>query len=158
MDNEAIIYPAKFAPSTSPIFIRNEIEINSSPEKVWVWLTNAKAWHKWYKNASRVMILNQYNDYLTMGTKFIWKTFGSRIIGEVKEFVPNQRLAWTSKGNGIQTYHAWLIIPTTYGCKVISEELQKGWMCKLGKMLKPNRVHNSYQIWLEGLKTKAEKS
>ena len=158
MDNEAIIYPAEFAPSTSPIFIRNEIDINSTPEKVWHGLTNAKAWHQWYRNASRVMILNQYNDNLTTGTKFIWKTFGSRILCEVKEFVPYQRLAWTTKGRGILTYHAWLIIPTKTGCKLISEETQNGWMCKLGKMLKPNRAYNAYQIWLEGLKTKAEKS
>lgn len=31
--NTRIIYPAPFEPSVCPVFIRNEIDINASPEK-----------------------------------------------------------------------------------------------------------------------------
>ena len=158
MDKEATVYPAKFDPANSPIYIRNEIEVNSSPEKVWFWITNAKSWHAWYRNASRVIILNQYGDFLMARTKFLWKTFGSRIVCDVTEFVPNHQIAWTSKGRGVQAYQIWTVLPTSNGCKVVTEETQKGWRCKLGKMLRPNRVHNYHEIWLQGLKSKAEKS
>jgi len=157
MDSEAIIYPVRFDPSTSLIFIRNEIDINASPEKVWLWLTSATSWYQFSSNTSRVLMINQHSNYLIAGTKFMVKTFGTRLLNAVTEYVPCQRLAWKATGPGILAYHAWLIIPTETGCKVISEETQKGWLCKLGKMLMPNRIYNYHQKWLEGLKRKAEK-
>jgi len=156
MNIEKIIYPTKFEPSNSPIFVRNEIEINSSPEKVWFWITNATTWSEWYFNASKVKILNQNSTQLLAATKFTWKTFGANVHSEVKEFVPFQRLAWDGKGIGLSVYHAWLIIPTPNGCKVVTEETQHGLLCRLGKFFMPKRMYNYHQIWLEGLKKKAE--
>lgn len=112
MHNEKIIYPSKFEPSNCPVFVRNEIEIKASPERVWFWLTNASTWHEWYFNASRMHIINQHSGHLLSGTKFTWKTFGANLQSEVKEFEPHQRLAWDAKGMGILVYHAWLIVPT----------------------------------------------
>jgi len=156
MKNEKIIYPTKFEPSNSPIFVSNEIEINSSPEKVWFWLTNATTWNKWYFNASKVKILNNNSNHLLADSKFTWKTFGANVHSEVKEFIPFKRLAWDAKGLGLSTYHAWLLIPTSNGCKVVTVETQHGFLCRLGKLFTPNRTYNYHQIWLEGLKKKAE--
>src|SRR5450432_3388332 len=119
MNNEKIIWPLKFAPSYCPVFVHNEIHINTSPEKIWYWLINAPTWHEWYPNASKIQLPNQHNNYLLAGTKFEWKTFGVSLESEVLEFVPYQRLAWSAKGKGISAWHAWLIIPTKTGCKVI---------------------------------------
>ena len=74
----------------------------------------------------------------------------------MKEFTPSQRLAWDAKGIGILAYHAWLIIPTKKGCKVLTEETQHGWVCRLGKLFFPNRMYRYHQIWLGGLKAQAE--
>jgi len=65
-------------------------------------------------------------------------------------------LAWDAKGIGILAYHAWLIIPTASGCTVLTEETQYGFLCRLGKLFMPNRMHQYHQLWLEGLKRKAE--
>ncbi|MGL4363945.1 MAG: hypothetical protein ACRCSB_01925, partial [Bacteroidales bacterium] len=75
---------------------------------------------------------------------------------EVKEFIPHQRLAWDAQNIGILAYHAWLIIPTEKGCKVITQETQHGFMCRLSAFLMPNRMYKYHQIWLEGLKAMAE--
>ena len=52
MNNESIIYPAEFQPSNCPVFVHNEIHINASQEKIWLWLVNTTIWQEWYSNAS----------------------------------------------------------------------------------------------------------
>lgn len=157
MTNEAIIYPAKFEPSNCSIFVHNEILINASSEEIWLSLVNATTWHEWYSNASKIQILNYHNNYLLAGSKFKWRTFGINLESEIVEFIPHQRLAWKAVGMGTFAYHAWLIIPTENGCKVITEETQYGWLCRLGKFLIPNLIYKYNQIWLNGLKDKSEK-
>jgi len=44
---------------------------------------------------------------------------------------------------------------TSYG--LLTGETQRGSMCRLGKLLASGRMHEYHQIWLEGLKKKAEK-
>ncbi|MDB5276206.1 MAG: hypothetical protein JWR61_1161 [Ferruginibacter sp.] len=117
MPNQKIIFPEKFSPSNSPVFVHNEIEINATPGKVWFWLTNAATWHDWYFNASKVKLVNEPGGHLLEKTKFTWKTFGADLKSEVQKFVPNERLTWDAKGPGILAYHARLIIPTTKDAK-----------------------------------------
>lgn len=153
MKNDQIIFPARFTPASSPVFVHNEIEINADAKIIWYWLTKAGIWPEWYFNAANVELPDEH---LEKDTIFRWKTFGNTLQSKVEEFVPYERLAWQAKGPGIKAYHAWLIIPTQKGCKVITEETQHGWMCRLGKILFPQRMYNYHQKWLEGLKLKAE--
>lgn len=148
-----IKFPARYEPANSPVFVHNEININATPETVWSWLINAASWPEWYFNAANVEI----DSLLVKGATFKWKTFGNTLQSEVMEFIPYERIAWLATGTGIQAYHAWLIIPTEDGCRVITEETQHGWMCRIGKILFPKRMHNYHQIWLEGLKAQASK-
>jgi uncharacterized protein YndB with AHSA1/START domain len=158
MNNASIHWPTKFAPAVSPVFVSNSIDIDASPEKVWHWLTNAAAWSDWYVNASHMRILSPPGNHLQAGSIFKWKTFGVHLQSNVLEFVPQQRLAWDAKGIGIMAYHAWLIIPTPGGCRVLTEETQHGWLCRLSKAMMPGRMYKYHQIWLEGLKKKAEEA
>jgi len=73
----------------------------------------------------------------------------------VLEFVPYERLAWDAHGNGLDAYHAWLIQKTEQGCHVLMEETQRGWLNRLGNVIRPKRVEQQHQIWLEGLRAKA---
>lgn len=156
MPSEQIIFPPAFSPVNAPVFVHNEIDINATPEKLWYWLTNAVTWQQWYINASRMNLFNQSDQHLLAGTKFTWKTFGVNLKSEVQENVVNERLARNATAPGIRAYHAWLIVPTAKGCKVITEETQQGLLCRMGKLFTPNRMYKYHQIWLEGLKRKAE--
>lgn len=158
MNIETINYPDKYKPSNCPVFVRNEISIQASPEKVWFWLTNATTWPEWYSNASNIQLLEQKDKHLVEGTVFKWRTFRTNIECLVREFEPHHRLAWEGKTTGLQVYHAWLIIPTKDGCKIITEETQIGWLGRLGKLLVPNQMYHQHQKWLKGLKRKAEES
>ena len=73
------------------------------------------------------------------------------------EFLPYERLAWDAHGTGLAAYHGWLIQKTNQGCNVIMEETQRGWVARLGKTLRPKRMEQQHQVWLEGLRDKASR-
>jgi hypothetical protein len=73
----------------------------------------------------------------------------------VLEFVPFERLAWDAHGTGLEAYHAWLIQKTIEGYNVLTEEVQHGPIAQLGKALRPHRMEQQHQVWLEGLRAKA---
>jgi hypothetical protein len=87
---------------------------------------------------------------LTLGTRFRWKTFGITIESTALEFLPYERLAWDARGTGLDAYHAWLIQKTNQGSNVIAKETQRGWVARLGKALKPNRMSCSIKFGLKG--------
>jgi hypothetical protein len=72
----------------------------------------------------------------------------------VLEFVPYERLAWDAHVTGLEAYHAWLIQKTPEGCNVLTEEVLHGAVAQLGKALRPNRMEQQHQVWLEGLRAK----
>ena len=74
----------------------------------------------------------------------------------VREFDPPYRLSWESVRNDIQGYHAWMIVPTEAGCKVITSESQHGLKAFLQKAFLPNKLRKLHDVWLEEFKRKAE--
>lgn len=108
-------------------------------------------------NSANMVFLSGQPPDLTLGTRFRWKTFGVTIKSTVLEFLPYERLAWDAYGTGLDAYHAWLIQKTNQGCNVIMEETQRGWVARLGKALRPNRMEQQHQVWLEGLREKTSR-
>jgi hypothetical protein len=151
--SQSIIWPPEFEPARSPVFVRNTLSISAAPEVVWAWLTRAPLWPSYYANASNVVV--PHGEALTSGMRFTWKTFGVSLVSNVREFVPNQRLAWDAKAIGVWAYHAWLIVPEGQGCTVITEETQHGFLARLGSMVFPRRMGHWHQLWLEGLQARA---
>ncbi|GGD79819.1 hypothetical protein GCM10011514_49760 [Emticicia aquatilis] len=147
-------WPTYFEPSESPIFVHNEIEINASPEKVWAILISTKDWKNWYNGAGDVETINA--EKLEAKTKFNWRSLKMNVASEVKQYEPNKRLAYTVKTKGVDTYHVWLIVPMATGCKIITQETQHGFKCKMGKIFKPKQIVEAHQRGVEGLKKLAE--
>jgi uncharacterized protein YndB with AHSA1/START domain len=150
----SIVWPSRYEPGKPPIHVRNEIEIASSPDRVWDALIRAPLWPLWYANAANVVIEGGA-DTLSLGGRFRWRTFGVRIASTVMEFVPYERLAWDAHAAGVDAYHAWLIEPTTTGCHILTEETQYGVLARLSALVMPKRMATEHQRWLEGLKTRA---
>jgi len=128
--------------------------MRAAPDKIWMALIDAKSWPQWYPNARRVEILSNEKQ-LSPGARFRWTTFGARIVSDVVEFIPNERIAWTGKAFGIDVYHAWLITPSANGAHVLTEETQYGALARLAAALAPKRMHRFHQIWLERLEVRA---
>jgi uncharacterized protein YndB with AHSA1/START domain len=154
MSKDSIRWPSEYDPSRCPVHIINTLEMSVSPADVWEQLTAAADWPIWYASLSNVQI-EDGSRKLSQGVDFTWRTFGADIASTVKEFVPNERLAWDARGTGLRAYHAWLLIPTPNGCRVLTEETQRGFVARLFKVFMPNRMSHSNQKWLEALATQS---
>lgn len=153
---ERINWPSGYAPGTSRFYVHNEINIEAPPQKVWELLVRAEEWPKWYKGAKKVAVFNAEDKLLNANNYFTWKTMGLHFTSTIREFEPYSRLSWESKKKSIQGYHAWLIIPTEKGCKLITDESQNGWLTLLERTFQPNKLHRLHQVWLEEIKRLAE--
>ncbi len=145
-------WPEQYLPANCSVFAHNEIIIAATPEQIWPWLLRADNWPRWYTNARNVHFLSHTGPDLRDRSRFRWKTFGATITSKVLEFLPPSRLAWDAHGIGINAYHAWVLTPLFDGrTHVMMEETQNGWRARLSKMLRPNRLAEKHQLWLESL-------
>ena len=155
--SSAIRWPERLLPAKASVFVRNEITIAAPPDRIWAWLLRAEHWPEWYPNSADIHFLSHAGPDLRNRSRFRWKTFGVRITSKVLEFEPWAKLAWDAHGIGIDAYHAWLLTPQTDGSThVLTEEVQNGWLARLGKLVMPQRMSEQHQIWLEALAAKAQ--
>ena len=154
-DTDAIRWPDRYHPTRCPVHVSNALAIEAPIETVWAWLIRAPLWPSWYPNSANVRILDGAPPDLALGTRFRWKTFGVTIGSCVREFVPQERIAWDAQALGLDVYHAWLLTRTPSGCHVLTEETQHGFVARTGALLMPGRMHRHHQIWLERLRDRA---
>lgn len=151
-----INWPEAYAPEDARFYVQNAIDINASPEAVWAILMDAEAWPEWYEGAKDVQVITTEDGQLHQDAVMRWKTMGLRFESTIMEFEAPYRLGWESKKSSIRGYHAWLIIPTATGCRVLTEESQRGWLTLMERIFQPKKLHRLHDEWLEGLKAKAE--
>lgn len=155
MSTDSIRWPAEYDPSRCPIHVVNSLDIAASPAIVWEQLITAADWPTWYSEVLSVRIKDGSRK-LSQGADFTWNASGMTISSTIKEFVPHERIAWDGKGMGLDAYHAWLITPTPSGCRVLSEETQRGILQRLMKLFTPKVSSHWIQRWLEGLAKQAQ--
>ncbi|MGF1637653.1 MAG: SRPBCC domain-containing protein [Cyclobacteriaceae bacterium] len=159
--NEAenrINWPKEFDPKISDFYVHNEIEINATPDQVWQLLIQAKDWISWYDGIQNIRFEDSIQVQLAKNTKVFWNSMGQSLNNTVVEFEPNKTLSWQFNEAKIQGYHAWVIIPTANGCRVITDESQTGKLAKLQKIFIPKKLMKQHDNWLKLLKMEAEKS
>jgi hypothetical protein len=156
--NNLVVWPEEFNPTKAKWFVYNEIEINAKPEVVWNILIDAKKWHTFYNGVkSPVEYLDTNATTLREGLAFKMHTMGLHLLPVMKEFVPNERMAWEVRRGNLTAYHAWVIVPTATGCKLITPESQNGFLTFLQKVFQPNKLLNIHDTWLRLIKERAEK-
>lgn len=155
-ESKEISWPEDYKPEESKFFVHNVIEIDASPERVWEILINASEWESYYEGASNLEILDNSSGKLEENSVFTWKTMGLNFTSTIEEFNPPYRLSWESEKNSIRGYHAWLLIPTDNGTKLITSEAQHGFMTFLQKIFVPNKLSKLHDIWLAEIKKIAE--
>lgn len=154
-----VVWPEEFNPEKAKWYVHNELEINAKPEVVWNILIDAKKWHTFYIGVeSPIEYLDTTATTLQNGLKFKLHTMGLQLEPEIKEFVPNERLAWEVRRKNLTAYHAWVIVPTENGCRLITPESQNGFLTFLQKIFQPHKLLNLHEHWLEVIKARAEKT
>ena len=155
-NSKQINWPDSYAPEESKFFVHNEIFINAPPETVWDVLIKAKEWEDYYEGASDLVLIDNSTGRLNQNSIFTWKTMGLDFTSTIEEFEAPYCLSWASVNKSIQGYHAWLIIPTENGSRLITSEAQHGFMTLPQKLFVPNKLGRLHDTWLEEIKRKSE--
>jgi uncharacterized protein YndB with AHSA1/START domain len=151
-----ITWPSRNTPASSVVFAQNTVDIAATPETVWALLIDCVRWPSWYKHCSDVSLLRG-GPRLGPDAKFRFKTLGFYFEPEVETFDPQHMLVWLAKGPlGSSGAHAWFIEPTPGGCRVITEEAQRGLLPALLAARTRRMLLTAHGEWLRALKTLAE--
>ena len=158
------------------MFAHNQIEINASSATVWKYLIQAELWPKWCPYSGKVKIFGD-SRVLQAHSRFTWNGndlpggndcpifsgYPDPLEGEVNEWVPESRLAWTSYGpltpHGFLSvaYHNWLLKPMgPKKCLVTFEEVATGRAARYARGAYPEVLHLSHDHWLQALKRLSE--
>ncbi|NVK28910.1 MAG: SRPBCC family protein [Flavobacteriia bacterium] len=154
--SESVQWPTEYAPSEADFFVHNYIDIEASPETVWSIVIDAMSWSEYYDGASEVQLDSTNSGMLELGTVIHWVTMGFDFKSTVVQYEPYKRLAWESYRSNMNGYHAWLIIPTTTGCRLITDESQNGSLARVERIFQPYKLERLHGEWLEGIKIRAE--
>ncbi len=157
-NSQAIAWPEAYKPEEAKFFVHNEIEINAPAEAVWEVLIQADEWEDYYSGASNLQLDGNPSGKLSENSVFSWKTMGLDFTSYIKEFEPPYRLSWESNRKSIRGYHAWLIIPTEDGCRLVTSEAQHGFMTLPQKVFVPNKLEGLHDEWLAQIKVRAERT
>jgi len=144
----AIVWPSDLDPTVASFHVRNELETDLAPERIWPWLVHARRWPELYADASRVRTPAAE---LVLGMRFTWRTLGVGVTTVIEESVPNERLAWRGSGVGAKGYHAWVFERRGTGTCLVTEETQRGLMPSLFRSRLQPRLRDCHKRWLEGL-------
>jgi hypothetical protein len=146
-----IQWPDGLTPTDADLFAHNEIVISAPPPQIWRHLIAAPAWPGWYSNSANVVV-NDPAGLLAAGVSFDWTTFGLQISSTVAECVPQVRLGWYGNGEGLRTYHTWLLMPRGDSTYVVMEEIGLGDAAKRLARTNPGHMHRGHDLWNMSLK------
>jgi hypothetical protein len=141
-----IHWPNGLRATSADLFAHNEIVIEAPAHEIWQHLIAATAWPSWYSNAANVVV-NDSTELLAEGVRFEWTTFGLEISSTVAEFVPDARLGWYGRGEGLEAYHTWLLIPREHATYVVMEEIGLGDAAKQLARVNPGHMHRGHDLW-----------
>lgn len=138
------------ANKNAPVYIKESITINSSPQEVWNTLTHIDQWSSW-----NPLIQNaKLNGELLPGTTFNWKTGGMKIKSTIHTAMPHERFGWTGKAIGSNAIHNWEIESKNGQVVVTMEESMDGWLVKMMRKKIQKELEKSALVWLEKLACK----
>lgn len=112
---------------------------------------HAEQWPEWYSQCTSVRIVSGPAPALGIGTRFRWTVLGVPVETTVEECAPPHRLAWSGTGLGAAAYHSWDIEPTATGCRVTTEETQRGVLPSLLRVLLRPLLRFTQVRWLDAL-------
>lgn len=118
-------------------------------------LVAAERWPEWYGQCGHVRILAGPAPALGVGTRFRWTVLGVPVETVVEECVPPDRLAWSGTGLGAAAYHSWDLVATPTGCRVTTEETQRGLLPSLLRFVLRPLLAFTQERWLADLATSA---
>lgn len=155
-----IYWPEEYLPGTTDNFVSNEVIVKDlKVEDVWLYLTHATVWEKYYSNSSDARYKEEGKTELYPNAPFFFKTFGFPIDAEIVEFeAPKDgiaRIAWHGWAEGdadhrLDVIHAWLLeeLPGNR-LRILTQESQIG--KPAAELAGTNVMIDGHQSCLNGL-------
>jgi Polyketide cyclase / dehydrase and lipid transport len=150
-DELAIRWPPGHEPDGAVLHAVNDGRSSASPEAVWAWLIRPDLWSSYYSNARFMRHLDGPWPRVAPGSRFRWLTFGVLVTSEIVEFEPPARLAWSADELGARGHHAWALAADGEGCRIHTEETQRGWAVRLARPAMQPLMTRFHQRWVDGL-------
>ena len=144
-------WPDAARPEVSPVYSRREITVAAPVADVFAWLVHAEQWPTWYSQCGRVDIVSGPRPALGIGTRFRWTVLRVPVETVVEECEPPHRLAWSGSGLGAVAYHSWDLEATANGCRVVTEETQRGVIPSLLRIALRPLLTFTQEHWLAAL-------
>lgn len=127
----------------------NALEIAAPPSAVWSVLIRATEWPRFYDNCANVKVVG--GDELSAGCTFTWRTFGMPMRTLITEFEPERVLTWRGDTIFGRGGHTWELQPTQTGTRLVTEEVQRGFIPTLVGWWMTPQLLKWHQRWLEGI-------
>jgi hypothetical protein len=156
-DAPEIRWPTGFMPGRADLDAENEIFIDATSTTVWWHLIAAQKWPSWYPNSHELRIAGNRTGLLQADSRFDFFTFGLHIDARMAEFVPESRLGWFGKGDGIETFQRWHLVRVPKGCHVVTRWMAKGPRALAMGKRDPDAIRKGHDLWLRSLKAIAER-
>ena len=144
-------WPDEARPEVSPVYSKREMQVAAPVADVFARLGHAERWPEWYSQCGTVRIVAGPSPALGIGTRFRWTVLGVPVETIVEECAPPHRLAWSGTGLGAAAYHSWDLEPTASGCRVITEETQRGPLPSLLRLVLRPLLSFTQERWLADL-------
>jgi hypothetical protein len=156
LDTGTIPWPEDLSPRTATFFVHNTIDIDAPVSVVWEELIRAEEWSSWYRGAQEVRVVGGDGGRLGPQAIIHWRTMGLDFSSRIEAFEPTRLLAWRSEKTLISGYHAWLITATDTGCRVTTDEAQRGFLAVMQGWFLRDQLYLLHDDWLRHLKHRAE--
>ncbi len=137
----------------APIVLYKEIEIAASPQTVWKLLAGIDEWPAWNQGVSSASLEGE----LRAGTRFVWKSGGSRIASQLVQVDGPREIAWTGRALGLSVIHVYRIEANDSATAVRTEESVRGPLARLLRGPIGKRMESALEESLGCLRAEAER-
>lgn len=138
----------------APVIASAETFVDAPRSIVWTVQTTLSVWPEWNPNVSAL----ELDGPLEPGTKFRWKSSGTKIVSMLQEVEPERRIVWTGRAPlGIQAVHTWSFESEDGGTRVRTEESFDGILARVFAGPMRRMLNGALEQGLMALKNEAER-
>ena len=136
----------------APVKVRESIQVQATPEKVWEILSDINNWDEWNSDIQSARL----NGELKPGTTFNWNNGGTKIKSTLHTVTPLKQIGWSGRAFGSFAIHNFTITADNGYTTVLIEESMEGFLMRFFRGYMQNTLENSINRWLTQIKEAAE--
>jgi len=126
--------------------------IKAPVDRVWRILSDLEKWPSWNPSVSKIRV----NGPLETGTSFEWTAGGLRIVSQLREVDPPERIVWSGRMLRIRAIHVWELKADGEGTRVRTEESFDGLVARLFRGFAKKTLGRALAQAVSALKAEAE--